>query len=175
MHGINPRPKIEFQKLLQLCKANEESKNFNLRTWLQSCGTFGCLVGNDWCANKENRPYLQHNVGSRDISGTQKEYGLTKNEFRFLFMGRDNTHSYYPQLGCTIHALNGKPRHPLDKTAAINRVRKFIYYHLHKQEVMATETARHIEGDWMLTEKVTRQLTKQGETNGSCKQTVLTR
>jgi hypothetical protein len=144
MISIRKRPEIDFQMLMNLCRYNEEALDMELNSWW--CGTYGCLVGNDIAARYDNIPLL--NKLSYEFCCV--EYGLTKNESLFLF---SNLIYKFGRLGYK----NSGPRRKYTKESAIARVRKFIYYKLRKQEIMADDNARFQEGDWGLVDQVKEQ------------------
>jgi len=146
---------VEFKKLLSLIKANEQAIGFNLKCWLHFCDMFGCLVGNDVLVHRDERPLLSKGLLSRAIRNYGKfrwtfesigsEYGITTKEAKFLFFGLDSHLYWDPQQQRNVTMQT--PRNFTDRKAAINRVRKFVYYKLHKRGLMEDPAVRHLEGD----------------------------
>ena len=65
------------------CVANNKAaKDFHLGTWVQPCGTYGCLVGNDALA--AGCPEVLRN-DARIWDWATQAYGLTLREAAFLF------------------------------------------------------------------------------------------
>lgn len=139
------RPNINFQGFFNLIKANEESKDFDLYQWY--CGSYGCLIGNYGIKfsilemlgiiplpdSESNDCDIVSNVYIRAAN----HLGISLNESWYLFTGQNPAHNenhttYYYYMG-------GESRKRHDKEAAINRVRKFLYYHLKKREFCIDE------------------------------------
>lgn len=162
MIGIKSKPKFDAQELMNLVKANETAKDFNLSSWLQPCGTFGCLVGNHMVANGVS---VKVDFLSRvPVGYDKKRYGLSQQEFDFLFASCDifrefciTYNAFTNQSECFTSIMVSK-RNYFDKEAALNRVRKLIWWKLRKQEIMADDNARHIEGDWDLVNEVKQKI-----------------
>ena len=113
-----------IQALMQLVKNNENSKDFDLTHWTSDCGTFGCLVGNDLLARNV---FISEAILQDILWGKRHDhyYGLQHSVFNWLFNCRKKDHEN-----------NWKLRNNKDKKAALNRVRKAIYYILRKRELM---------------------------------------
>jgi hypothetical protein len=138
--------KANAQGLMDLIRANEEAPNFNLGSWVEPCGTFGCLVGN-W-AIRCNRMWMLDSDGIYDLAA--ESLGITRKESRFLFSTIDVVRD---RFGFEVPGLD---RDCENRSAAINRVRKFLYYKLRKWELLyeedgrVKESARKQEGDRMV-------------------------
>jgi len=132
-----------------------------LGTWVSHCGTYGCLVGNDFVANRDARPNLEAILAPlTSWAPVGKEYGLTVSEVIFLFASFNWRREYRKQYGLSMPAqVNRRSRS--DKAAAIARVYKFIYYTLHKSDIFSSEEARHVDGDWGLTDKVASRVREE--------------
>lgn len=154
---------IEFQKLLDLIKTNGCASHFRLNCFINSCGTFGCLIGNDFLANRGERPCLRSAIKDigPDLGGAvwnwriiATEYGITLSESLFLFSDIKHTLCWVKDHneGFAVY------RDFLDKKAAINRVRKFIYYKLHKRELMEDPQTRHSEGDFNVVQRTVEKV-----------------
>lgn len=140
------------QTLMRCARNNENAPDFNLGAWFHPCGTYGCLVGNDVIATYPN--------GLRSLMSprwTTIEYGIPHTISALLFSNRELSHERWG-IEClrehgAIHPLVGIRRDPLNREAALNRLRKFIYYVLRKRELLyddsgrIRETARRAEGD----------------------------
>jgi hypothetical protein len=136
--------RVNAQGLMDLIRANEEAPDFNLGTWMHPCRTYGCLVGN-WAIQCDRMFVLE----------TDNIYGLTADSLSLSY--RESSF-----LFCTIDIRRDEWGHPLrpgvqrdwrNREAAINRVRKFLYYKLRKRELLyeedgrVKESARRTEGD----------------------------
>jgi len=129
---------LEIRKLYELASANEQSIGFNLDLWLNECGSFGCLVGNDFLVNMVDRPYLTARGSDFwDIPTLRLEYGISKGEAYFLFYDASTRYVWNSDLNTNIRIRQF--RNSQDKEGAVKRIRKFLYYRLHKQEL---ETSR---------------------------------
>lgn len=144
--------KIDFQGLLNVIKAAENEPNLQMRVWRvvdpHGCGTSNCMIG-AFC--KEHPDDILTMEGSLidapSLRGVKQEYGykhalkaisqrfgLTIREACFLFTGN---HTYYQHVPDAMQ---------LDKERALNRLRKFIYYKLHKSE-MTLDEGRRVSGN----------------------------
>jgi hypothetical protein len=142
-----------IQNLMRLVKNNERARRFDLSLLLQhdECGTIGCLVGNDYIAEYNKTSYFS----VADVDRTQIEYGISPQIWDFLFSNLNTEYNYglYEIFGEKKVIRICKQRDHLDKEAAIKRVLKFIYYVLHKRELLyddsgrIRETARRQEGN----------------------------
>lgn len=131
---------MNTQALLRLIDANERAAYFCLARWfnhkdLSEC-TGGCLVGNDYLENRNQTNLSIVYVYRTSIDGdsVMKEYGVTSREYRYLFSAFNHKFVWCPVRRENIVKL--VQRDVRDKQAAINRVRKFIYYKLHKKEML---------------------------------------
>ncbi len=145
--------------LMRCVTNNEKASDFYLGAW--SCGTHGCLVGNDALAIGVDRNYIGWGFAS-------DEYGLGYVILQFLFGTRDFGRSSIgielrPTIAWLINNVSCT-RDPRDRTAALNRLRKFIYYVLRKRELLyddsgcVRETARRAEGDHHIVRGVLRDV-----------------
>lgn len=129
---------IDFQGLMDVIKASE-GKPLDMTNWI--CGTYGCLIGN-YCLSEYNtqglriqgsQPWL-HNINSYEAIACR--FGITVLEAEWLF-------GYGVCVGKAVLFSREMRRQP---EVYLNRLRKFIYYKLHKQE-MTLEEGRHISGN----------------------------
>jgi hypothetical protein len=142
------RPDINFQALMDLVKANEDSKDFDLSRW--KCGTYGCLVGN--YGLKYDEEFLEAVRNSVvEFKLIAQAFGISEMEAKYLFHSIAHIHinhtMFLPQYG--YQCLGNLNRDYHDKEGALNRVRKFIYYHLKKREFClddngVTETSKQV-------------------------------
>lgn len=145
---------------------NEEAEKFDLRSWYKPCRTYGCLVGNYVIKQNINWPTDWERF-------SEEEFNLTDSEVAFLFAAENATEIAGIGKVCGWHILDPRFTRPVfDKAKALNRVRKFIYYNLHKREMLyeedgrVKESARRAEGDHMIMEKVLNEIHgKQYEKN----------
>jgi hypothetical protein len=145
----------DIQSLLRLIRHNEQAKSFDLSLWFYvdhddivrgECGTTGCLVGNDvmGCCSLdtvsmesiENQlsDTLMRGLGSKlkpwSTATGEYGYGVPHRIFAWLF------HS----VAVRSNGQYDFHRDELDRDAAIARVRKYVYYVLHKREMMTGGT-----------------------------------
>lgn len=130
---------IDFQGLLHVMKATEDrpEENFDMGSW---CGTSCCMIGS-YVYSNYNKDFKIRLEGKKiSVESISDKFGITLKEAQFLF---------------TAHRP-GKCRKAmfLNKEQALSRLRKFIYYKMHKQEMIVEEgrnkrvlhTGRNIEG-----------------------------
>lgn len=168
--------KFKPQAFMRMIRNNEHAPGFYLCNWTSWCGTFGCLYGNDRIA--EGRP-IRPNATFRDaIFDACEDYGLTLAEATWCFgtqyLARKSGHGIVfetaaldqqamwmerkPVPGMPLQSWRGKD--PNNLVAAMARLRKLLYYKLHKQEMMyeedgrVKESARKAEGDHHVLRKV---------------------
>lgn len=165
---------MNVQKLFDLIKANEEADNFYLSDWFSDCGTYGCLVGN-YCLIKDKQ-YLKNILFGCGPTANHYEkiayhFDIPYNIAIFLF----SPYNYYKEDSLlrdpydNLHnfdfdEIEDHPyaRKQWDRDAAINRIRKYLYYHLHKREMEldergVKESARNA-GSWDLMDRVKKEL-----------------
>jgi hypothetical protein len=158
--------KPNAQELLDLIHANEEASGFDLSSWFHSCGTHGCLVGNHLIAKRSKCDSLLGPLGPMLYPDIAPLYGVSHAECLWLFSPLN--FKYYPYRG--MYFCEGTPqqdlesdRDPIDREAAINRVRKFLYYKLRKWELLyeedgrVRESSRRAEGDHHVCRNVLRE------------------
>ena len=148
--------KPNFQRLLDVCKATEQqfTTRFDMHEVYSkdSCGTVGCMIGNynvmvdrevdrfsDGWSYQDNRMYEDWEY-----------FGITQYEYNWLFtegvvFGRKNYALRYITPRRNLKRVT--------KEEALSRLRKFIYYKMHKHEMIVDEKygvreeARQKEGD----------------------------
>jgi len=165
-NGITKRKQVDYQVLIDIVQANQRAVGFDLSSWCfncdddgdyygsnDACGTFGCLVGNYLL---ENWPSLVGGPIDDAYAAVTKlslegRWGLPKSHWNVLFAS-ENHLSDVDEVG--VCAYKSAARDPYNRTAAIARVSKYVYYFLRKRELMADDTARFIEGDWHVTNQV---------------------
>ena len=138
---------INAQKMLDAIRINEEAKDFDLLSWFSECGTYGCFWGN----------YLvsQGKINNTSYDDISKEFNITYAEAQWLFSAVKPLKDHRNSIKCDTYfndnsililsvAYNKNKRENKDRKAVLDRVRKFIYYKLHKQELMES---RDLEGD----------------------------
>ena len=147
--------KINFQALLDVVKATETQYTdiFDMGTVFSDshkrCGTAGCMIGNY---------NLMKCISKTRFTEHSKEFGITDHEFTWLFdMG---VYLKYTGDGSQpIRILFERDLKEVTKEQALSRLRKFIYYKLHKQEMIyddqgcVRESARRTEGDHMIAKR----------------------
>lgn len=147
--------------LMRCVANNEKAPGFNLHQW--DCGTYGCLFGNDMIANGLAGVF---SVTFNPHTLAESEYGLSQGAELFLFSCMDV--GYLDRW--VRFPGGGGLRSKHDREAALSRLRKFIYYVLHKRELLyddrgcIRETARRAEGNHMVLSQVkeaVRQRTRE--------------
>jgi hypothetical protein len=135
---------IDFQGLLAVMTATENEPNILMAEW--ECGTSHCMIG-AFCDQNHldvlqlraetpimwarRYPCLITNPELSIMEAIAVRFGITEHEARWLFAG-----IFKP------FASNWRPVMNFNKEKALKRLRKFIYYKLHKQE-MLIETGRN--------------------------------
>ena len=134
-----------IQELMNLVKANENSKDFDLSNFKSPCGTYGCLVGNHALdrgtkiISSFNKEFRREYVQPCDSLNTTNIYNLTFVPYWFLFSSIEKN-----SCGKAKRDVYGSRvyRDASDKEAAMNRVRKLIYYVLRKRELMPDRSTK---------------------------------
>ena len=66
---------IDFQELMNLVKANEDSTDFDLTSFVSDCRTFGCLVGNHFLKSVDTIPlWITRKLGNKQIISFSARY-----------------------------------------------------------------------------------------------------
>jgi hypothetical protein len=167
---------MDTQALLDICRANEAVREFDLNNPVTSCGSAGCLIGNWYFIARRNDKNWTFN-------GVSDELGITLAEAAFLFSEYDRfpgstyripTRNFWQALGGVEPGLP-RPRHGLEaRDAAIRRVRKFIFYKLHKRELCydengcVRETIRRAEGNHNVTRSVLEKVESLSKSKEIC-------
>lgn len=168
----------DFQALMDLCRISEEAREFHLGIVASgsSCGSYGCLLGNYAISGNDKRyrihpecsRLIQFDGKSAELNGNlygdaADRFGITLAESMFLFceydrLRKDNYYVDPNQSGYKRPWVGAEAR-----SAAIGRVRKFIYYKLKKREFMyeedgrVKESARRLEGNHGFAAQVIRE------------------
>lgn len=146
---------VNIAALERLIVNNEKAPKFNLGRWVEPCGTYGCLVGNDLIAIGQCDVLVSMNI----FDYVKKTYGLTGKYAGFLFCNSNykRTPRGFIKNNIMVGRLAmGVPRDFTDRHAAINRVRKFVAYVRKKRALIydehgrVRESARRTEGDLMI-------------------------
>jgi len=128
---------IDFQGLLNVLKAAEQEPNLIMSEWIgygYQCGTTHCMIGAFCDQNQEDEliisrktevPILRDNLAFTREEAIARRFGITEYEACWLFILNP-----LPNPHCRS-ASN------LPKSEALGRLRKFIYYKLHKQDMIA--------------------------------------
>ena len=152
--------KINFQALLDVVRATEiqYTDKFDMNCIFQMdygfCGTAGCMIG-----NYNLMKGLTGCLRSVTFSEHAKEFGVTKNEFDWLFDAGVFTRVIDANGARDIWVRFRRDLEEVTKEEALSRLRKFIYYKLHKQEMIyddrgcVRESARQAEGNHMFAKK----------------------
>jgi hypothetical protein len=147
---------IDFQGLLNVLKAGESEPYLKMDAWEEEnvCGTSHCLIGafctqhpldalrlkqDGWERIQPTMPYRNTGRQLTNTSAIAERFGISVTEAQFLF-----TTTIYGKDWPTRRMVRDAAG--LAKEAALNRLRKFIYYKLHKAE-MTLEEGRKVEGN----------------------------
>jgi hypothetical protein len=135
-----------IQALLELIALNEicPEECFDMSFW--ECGTTHCLAGNYAVVHTELF-YTEAPHRAIDLDRLAEHFDITRYEAEWLFT--DSAAAVRPN-GWLIYLTKPINLRSVTKEQAINRVRKFVYYKLHKAE-MTLEEARHIDGNKAVT------------------------
>lgn len=147
---------IQFQRLLDVCRATEELPLG--RFWMgavicrNECGTAGCLIGN-YNAMVGRAPgrfgtfevNLNSDVVLDKLPGDWEHFGITTAEYDWLFNegpvfneAKTDRRTYDTSYGWEIYARAGDAN-LISRERTLTRLRKFIYYKLHKHEMIHDE------------------------------------
>lgn len=141
--------KPNFQRLLDVVRASEELPlgRFDMSVVHgdefrsgKHCGTVGCLIGQYNALAGRERSRFADNKGASDWD----TFGITEDEYRWLFDAGVLLNRRYTLQ--TVWCRCYSNLRLVTREQALARLRKFIYYKLHKAE-MTEEDARHKEGD----------------------------
>ena len=131
---------IDFQGLLAVLHAAENEPNLDMGAW--ECGTSHCMVGafchqnpTDDLYLDNNDIYLKDSYFSSPPMSISTRFGITTLEARWLFM---HMHPFFTNTPSTWF-----PADESLKEQALGRLRKFIYYKLHKQEMIVESNERN--------------------------------
>lgn len=151
---------MDTQALMDLCRINEEAKEFDLGKWSEDlhprrtffglrCGTAGCLIGNFCLSNPDDRLKLANTdkwgivpaIDGRPFCDTQ---GFLTGEKVWSHIGErfgisQSEASFLFNSRDKVRDSHGRIekwifRNCKNRDAAIRRVRKLIYYKMRKQE-----------------------------------------
>lgn len=138
---------IDFQGLLNVVKAAEAEPHLMMEAWkneLNPCGTSHCMIGAYCDQNRTDelkivrlsypgywQPQFEDHV---HIDAIAERFNISVRESEWLFAVTWGRWWRCPSAST------------LSKDQAISRLRKFIYYKMHKNE-MTYEEARHIDGN----------------------------
>ena len=119
---------INFAALEDMIRINERAPEIKMRTWINECGTHGCLCGNYALVRREF--LCGRGIGFIDL---QKHLGITGKEFDWLF----TSNPLGARRATSAAALSGQE--------ALARLKKFVAYKKEKASV-SLERGRHISG-----------------------------
>lgn len=144
--------KEDIQGLLRVLHAAENEFNFSMSYWenfTKGCGTTHCMIGafcdqneKDDLLLKRGSISLRHYPDIENTEAVAERFSLTKKEVEWLFVVY--CHTWYTTKKPVVKSPLYKhtPATTLNKEKALARLRKFIYYKLHKQE-MIVEVGRN--------------------------------
>lgn len=143
---------IQFQRLLDVCKATETLPIGGFDMGTINCGTVGCMIGNYNAMTGRAKLRFGTRYGRSVDDHDCAHFGITEREYKWLF-------DLGVYRGCFEEVLktnwSGPDRDIANVTSAeaLRRLRKFIYYKLHKHEMCydekygVKESARRAEGN----------------------------
>lgn len=123
---------INFQRLLDVAKATEllplggfmmDEVLYEVDESDSSCGTAGCMIGN------YNRMVGRDAFSFGDGVDDHLYFGISRAEYDFLFAEGDNVFS----------KIRGRVLCKVTRPKALSRLRKFIYFKMHKHEMTYDE------------------------------------
>jgi len=126
---------IDFQGLLAVMAATENNPNVHMGAW--NCGTTQCMIGSFCVSHQTDRlrlggsPFLVNDKGGMlyGSAAIAERFRITPDEALWLFVINP-----LPKTGPLVRLLT--------KEQALSRLRKFIYYKLHKQEMVVEQPTR---------------------------------
>ena len=145
---------IDFQGLLEVLRCAEREQNLRMNTW--KCGAAHCMIGSFCDQNKHDNLKLVINTTGDDryipvfgksefISAVSERFGITRKEAQWLFARHPMIDNIFNEGSYPSNANSrSSSAEFLCKDRALARLRKFIYYKLHKQE-MIVEKGRNKE------------------------------
>jgi hypothetical protein len=145
-----------FQRLLKVVQATEELPlgGFNMGCVVDACGTAGCLIGNyNALVGREPRTFRYNDMVLACLCTAHApqdyiHFGISKSEYAWLFDGG-------PQFRRRKLSTNWSHVVEVTREQALRRLRKFLYYKLHKHELTyderegVSDRGRRAEGDQM--------------------------
>jgi len=145
------------QVLIDIIKTTESVnyKNFDMGDWMNDCNTKGCMIG-----------HYMYEHGSSIISDNDINYLGSDVSKAFLNIANKLKISHKESswlFGCNHLSFKGRPYSTVEKKrAALKRLRTFLYYKLHKMDILSDyEWARHAEGNHFVNNKVTKSVTQK--------------
>lgn len=140
--------------LKRCVRNNEKAPDFNLGVFVNECGTYGCLVGNDAISVRTKSPleaFCGWSLNEYNVPGFLWTFLFCEFEMRRID-GR-GIEVAQGQLAIAGHDATRR-RACRDREAALNRLRKTIEYIERKRAIWyeadgrISERARRVEGDW---------------------------
>lgn len=126
----------DFQLLIDIANNTEKIRKrfFDMSVYLTDCGTTGCMIGHFAMKygydRKSNFNYVKDINDNLYLS--DKEWAFLFSGYKMHF-GRDN------HLLHKIQSISATPNDPL---LAAKRLRKYIYYKLHKREMLGDRSTK---------------------------------
>jgi hypothetical protein len=158
---------IDIQGLLDMARYAEEAEHFDMSLWRNTCGTAGCLVGT-FCMRRPEDALGVTYISGLHVSivtyngvccvrgGISLRFGISEEESRFLF-------SRYHLANCPSNRRSpARPATFSNREQAVARLRKFIYYKMHRAELSYDEARQ--TGDARISEKVDQLLLRRWST-----------
>ena len=129
---------INFEALEDMIRVNEQAPEIHMDTWINRCGTHGCLCGNYALVRREF-------LCGRGIAyiNLRKHLGITKKEFKWLFTANPLTRVCHSSPYLLSHRAPSAAA--LSGPEALARLKKFVAYKRDKASV-SLERGRHISG-----------------------------
>lgn len=149
---------MNTQRLLDLIKVNEQAIYFDLSEWI--CGSYGCLLGNYSLSIKDRNVFNFKTKYESVYRQAALYFDIPLKISYFLFspynFKRTKTKLMVNGYRCSTFRAS---RDCYAKDAAINRVRKYVYFKLHQREMELDERGcvreeARLTGSWNLINKV---------------------
>lgn len=136
-----------FQLLMDIANNTEKIPPhlFYMEYYITSCGTMGCMIGHYSLKINKNIDYINHNLM------------ISQRDWSFLFTGC----GWRVGKGKWMKIINLTPNDPIK---AARRLRKYIYYKLHKREILGSDYSKKEDRD-----KYQKAREQEGDYGFACK------
>lgn len=133
-----------IDNLLRCVRNNEEALGFDFPDIVHPCGAYGCLMGNDALAS--------FNIRATDWDEAHEEFGRISG-YEYIWDWTEEQYGIRDNSRLCEWLFYWSNNRGDTREQRVARLRKFIYYVLHKRELLyddsgaVRETARRTEGD----------------------------